>query len=140
MKRLIAMALTFGLFGGAGCDSKSGTAPSTNPNKPGDTQKITITVSDDHTITQGETDDVKVMVNRSNNKDDVTLEVTDLPKGVTLASKDMTVPGDKNSITIMLKADPTALPIDNHVFHIIGKGKDAKTEPTNVKLTVKAKK
>lgn len=140
MKRLIALTLAAGLVGFVGCESKSGTAPSTNPNKPNETRSIRITVSKDHTITQGETDDVMVEVTRSHNKDDVTLEVTDLPKGVVLDSKDVTVPGDKMSITLRLKADPTAPPVDNHEFHIVGHSKDIKSDTLNVKLTVKAKK
>jgi hypothetical protein len=82
---------------------------------------------------------VSVLVNRSHNKDDVTLDVNDLPKGVTLDSKDVIVPGDKNTITLRLKADPTAPPVENHEFHIVGHAKDIRSEPLNVKLTVKAK-
>lgn len=140
MKRLMFTAVALGLIGVFGCETKSGTAPSTNPNKPGETRKLTLTVSGDHTITQGETDDVMIAVNRSNHKDDVTVEVKDLPTGVTLDSKDVTVPGDKNSITIRLKADANATPVENHVFHIVGKAKDLTSEVLNVKLTVKAKK
>jgi hypothetical protein len=139
MRQLIALTLAAGLIGAVGCESKSGTAPSTNPNKPDETRKLTVTVSGDHTITQGETDDVMVAVTRSHHKDDVTLEVSDLPTGVTLDSKDMTVPGDKSSVTIRLKADATAPPVSNHVFHIVGKAKDLTSEVLNVKLTVKAK-
>jgi hypothetical protein len=140
MKRLIALTLVAGVFGLAGCESKTGTAPSTNPNKPNETRSIRVTASGSHTITQGETDDVLVEVTRSNNKEEVTLEVSDLPKGVVLDSKDVTVPADKNSITLRLKADPTAMPVDNHVFHIVGKSKDIKSEALDLKLTVKAKK
>jgi hypothetical protein len=139
MRRLIALSLVAGLLGAAGCETKSGTAPSTNPNKPGDTRKLTIAVSGDHTITQGATDDVMINVTRSNHQDPVTIEVKDLPKGVSLDSQDLTVPADKNSITIRLKAAPDAMPVTDHVFHIVGKAKDLTSEVLNVKLTVKAK-
>ena len=97
-------------------------------------------MSGDHTITQGETDDVMVAVTRSHNKDDVTLEVSDLPQGVAVDTKDLTVPGDKSTFTLRLKADPAAPPVQNHEFHIVGKAKDIKSDVLNVKLTVKAKK
>jgi hypothetical protein len=139
MKRLITLTLAVGLGGLLGCEQKSGTAPSTDPSNPNAVRKITVTVSGDHTITQGETDDVLVAVTRSHHSDPVTLEVSDLPKAVTLDSKDLTIPGDKNSITIRLKADPTAPPVKDHVFHIVGKAKDITSDPLNVKVTVKAK-
>src|SRR3954464_13372347 len=60
MKRLLALTLAASLAGLIGCESKRGTAPSTNPNKPNETRSIRVTVSSDHTITQGETDDVMV--------------------------------------------------------------------------------
>jgi hypothetical protein len=139
MKCLITGALGFLLAAAVGCEQKSGTAPSTNPANPGETRKITLTTEGSHSITQGGTTDVSVLVNRSHNKDDVTLDVNDLPKGVTLDSKDVIVPGDKNTITLRLKADPTAPPVENHEFHIVGHAKDIRSEPLNVKLTVKAK-
>jgi hypothetical protein len=140
MRKLIGMTLALGIIGVLGCEQKSGTAPSTNPNKPNETRSITVTTSGDHTITQGGTADVEIAVTRSNNKDEVTLSVADLPSGVTLDSKDLTVPGDKNTITIRLKAEPNALPVDNHEFHLVGKSKDITSDKLNVKLTVKAKK
>jgi hypothetical protein len=140
MKCLVTGALGFLFIAATGCEQKSGTAPSTNPNNPNETRKITLTTSGSHSITEDGTTDMTVVVTRSHDKDDVTLSVTDLPKGVTLDSKDVTVPGDKNSVTLRLKADPTAPPVENHEFHIEGHAKDLKSEPLNVKLTVKAKK
>jgi hypothetical protein len=138
MKRLVAIVLAFGLIGAVGCEQKSGTAPSGDPNKP---KKLTVTVAKDHTITQGETDEVLVNVNRDNFKDPVTLEVSDLPTGVMVETKDLTIPADKNNLTVRLKAEPTAAPVKDHVFHIVGKsGGDLKSEAANVRLTVKEKK
>jgi hypothetical protein len=139
MKRLLMLTLAVGLAGMLGCEQKSGTAPSTNPDKPGEVRKITLTASEDHTITQGQTDDVMVTVTRSHHQDPVTLEVSDLPTGVTVDSKDLTVPGDKHTLTLRLKADPTAPPVKDHVFHIVGKAADMKSDALNMKLTVKAK-
>jgi hypothetical protein len=137
MKRLVATVLAFGLIGAVGCEQKSGTAPGADPNKP---KKLTVTVKDDHTVTQGDTDDVLVNVNRDNFKEPVTLEVSDLPTGVVVETKDLTIPADKSNLTVRLKADPTAPPVRDHTFHIVGKSADVKTDPANVKLTVKEKK
>src|SRR5262245_21828045 len=60
MKRVFAMALAVSFAGLLGCEQKSGTAPSTDPNKPDAVRKITLTLSGDHTVTQGETDEVLV--------------------------------------------------------------------------------
>jgi hypothetical protein len=70
----------------------------------------------------------------------VTLEVSDLPTGVVVETKDLTIPADQSNLTVRLKADPAAPPVKDHVFHIVGKSGDVKTDPTNVKLTVKEKK
>jgi hypothetical protein len=139
MRKLIALSIVSALIGVAGCEMKSGTAPSTDPNNPNATRKLTATASSDHTITQGETDKVTVTVNRSNFKDDVTVEVSDLPEGVTLESRDMNIPADQNTITLTLKAAADATTTTDHLFQIVAKSKDIKSEPLNVKLTVKAK-
>jgi hypothetical protein len=140
MKRILAITVAMALIATTGCETKSGTASSTNPNKPNETRSVRITATENHTITQGETNDMTVAVTRSHDKDDLTLEVSDLPQGVTLDSKDLTVPGDKNTFTLRLKADPAAPPVEHHEFHIVGKAKDLQTDKLNVKLTVKAKK
>src|SRR5262245_12388220 len=140
MKRLITLTLAVGLAGLMGCEQKSGTAPSTDPNKPDAVRKITLTVSGDHTITQGVTDDILVNVMRSNHKEPVTLEVSDLPTGVTLDSKDLTIPVDKTTTTLRLRADASARPVKDHVFHMVGKAADIKSDSLNMKLTVKEKK
>ena len=79
MKKLIAIALAFGLVGAIGCEQKSGTAPGTNPDKP---KKLTLRVADSQTITQDKTDDVTINISRTEFKDPVTIEFQELPKGV----------------------------------------------------------
>jgi hypothetical protein len=139
MKKLFASVVAIGLAGLVGCETKSGTAPSTNPNKPSETRKLSITAMDSQTITQDKTDELTVHVNRDNFKDPVTIEVRDLPKGVTLVTKDLTLPGDKSDITLTLKAAPDAPAVNDHVFHVIAKSGELTTPPKDVKLTVKAK-
>jgi len=135
MKRLIAIAMAFALVGAVGCEQKSGSAPGTDPNKP---KKLTLRVAESHTITQDKTDELHVNVTRTQHTDPVTIEVKDLPKGITLETKDLTIPGDKNTITLTFKAAPDAPP-GEHVYHIVAKTADITSEAANVKLTVKAK-
>jgi len=135
MKKLIAIALAFGLVGAVGCEQKSGSAPGTDPNKP---KKLTLRVVESHTITQDKTDELTVTVTRTEHKDPVTIEVKNLPKGVTLETKDLSIPGDKNTVTLTFKAAPDA-PAGEHVYQIVAKTADITSDPANVKLTVKAK-
>jgi len=138
MKKLFAI-LALSVVGIMGCEKKSGTAPSTDPNQPNVVRKLTIMASGDHTITQGETDEIKLTVNRDNFKEDVMIEVMDLPKGISLDSHDMKIPADQSMITIRLKAAADAPATKDAIFHIVGKSKDIKSDAMNVKLTVKAK-
>ena len=135
MKKLMAVALAFGLIGAVGCEQKSGTAPGTEPNKP---KKLTLRVADSHTITQDRTDELTVTVTRTQFSDPVTIDVKDLPKGVTLETKDLAIPGDKNTLTLTFKAAPDA-PTGEFVYHIVAKSKDITSDPANIKLTVKGK-
>ena len=138
MKKLIAV-LALSVAGIVGCEKKSGTAPSVDPNQPGAVRKLTIMASGDHTITQNETDDVKITVTRDNFKEAVTIEVTNLPTGISVDSKDMTIPADQNMITIRLKATADAPATKDATFHIVGKSKDITSAAMNLKLTVKVK-
>src|SRR5262245_27999896 len=135
MKKLDAIAMAFCQVGGVGCEQKTGTAPGTNPNKP---VKLTLRLAESQTITQDKTDDMTVNISRTEFKDPVTLEVKDLPKGVEVVTKDLTIPADKTMHTITLKAAPDAPPVTDHVIKIIAKGGGAESDG-NVKLTVKAK-
>jgi hypothetical protein len=135
MKKLIAIAMAFCLVGAVGCEQKTGTAPGTDPNKP---KKLTLRVSDSLTITQDKTDEFTVNISRSQFNDPVTIEVKDLPKGVTLETKDLTIPADKTMHSLTLKAAPDA-PAGDFIFHILAKGPGIESDTANVKLTVKAK-
>jgi hypothetical protein len=139
MRMLYAAALSVGLLCPIGCEQKSGTAPSTDPAKPGAVRKLTIRVSGDHTITQDKTDEVMINVDRDNFSGPVTLDVRSLPKGVSVDTKEMTVPADKPVFTLTLKAAPDAQPVVDHKFQIVAKAQDIPEVVTDVKLTVKSK-
>jgi hypothetical protein len=134
---LLLASLT--LIGVVGCDKASSTAPGTNPNKPSEVQKLTIVVKDTQTITQDRTDEISVGVNRDHFKEPVTLDVKKLPSGVTLVTRDLTIPADKSTITLTIKAAPDATPVEGHMFEITGSAKGLPEVTNHVKLTVKAK-
>ena len=138
MKRLVAIVLAVGLIGAVGCDQKTATAPSGDPNKP---KKLTLTVPNpSHTITQDTTDEVMVNINRDHFDEAVLITVTDLPPGVTLETKDTNIAPGKNNLTLTLRAAPDAKPVTDHIFRITASAGDLKTDPKEVKLTVKEKK
>ena len=135
MKKLIAIAMAFCLVGAVGCEQKTGTAQGTDPNKP---KKLTLRLATSQTITQDKTDDMTVNISRTEFKDPVTIEIKDLPKGVEVVTKDLTIPGDKTMLTVQLKAAPDAPPVTDHPIKVIAKGGGVESDEI-VKLTVKAK-
>ena len=55
---------------------------STNPNKPSETRKLSITAMDSHSITQDKTVDFTVHITRDNFKEPVLVEVNELPRAL----------------------------------------------------------
>lgn len=135
MKKLIGIAMAFCLVGAVGCEQKTATAPGTDPNKP---VRLTLRLATSQSITQDKTDDMTVNISRSQFNDPVTIEVKELPKGVEVLTKDMTIPPDKTLLTVQLKAAADAAPVTDHPIKVIARGGGAETEEI-VKLTVKAK-
>jgi len=133
-----SLFLAFALVGAVGCEKATSTAPSTNPNKPGEVRSLTL-VAKDQTVTQTETDDVSIGVNRDHFKDAVTIELRNLPAGVTVNTKDATIPADKSTVVVQIKAAADAKPVTDHPFQVVGKAPGIPEAVVNVKITVKAK-
>jgi ABC-type Fe3+-hydroxamate transport system substrate-binding protein len=141
MKHLSCLVIGAALLA-AGCQQGSSTAPSTNPNRPGDTRKLTVTSPGDQTVTQDRTDEMTISINRDNFSGPVAIELRNLPAGVELVTKDLTIPADKSSITVTIRANPTAAPADDHVVTVVAKAKEQADLPeatTTFKLDVKSK-
>ena len=142
MKRALCAAAGLALLVLTGCQQGSSTAPSTDPSRPGAARKLTITSPGEQKITQDGTDELTVSIRRDNFTGPVDIELRDLPKGVTVVSKDLTIPGDKNSLTVALKAALDTATLDDHPVTVVAKAKDQKDLPeavTTFKLDVKAK-
>jgi hypothetical protein len=134
------------LAAAVGCNTGTSTAPgtnrSTNPTSRStdDTaRKLTVTVREDQTITQNLTDEVSVMIDRDNFSGPVEIKIDNLPAKVSVVTDKMSIPADKDSLTVTLKADADAPPVTDHSVKVTAKSADMPEASTTFKLTVKAK-
>ena len=140
MKRFALLTVVCGLGAAVGCKEGSSTAPATNPGKSGAaTRKLTVKSPGMQTITQDGTDEMTVSIDRDNFTGPVTIEVRNLPAGVTVLTQELTLANEKSSTTVTLKAGPTAAPVSDHVVTLAAKAADMPEAVTDFKLTVKAK-
>ncbi|MBA4066127.1 MAG: hypothetical protein C0501_20900 [Isosphaera sp.] len=141
MTKLAPLAVVLGLLAG-GCKEASTSAPSKDPAKPNSPRKLTVKSPGDQTVTQDRTDEMTVGLDRDNFSGPVAVELKNLPKGVTVETKDLTAAADKNSLTVTIKAAPDAPPVVDHVVQVTARAKDQADLPeatTDFKLTVKSK-
>lgn len=133
MKKLLASALTISacLIGLAGCNR-------TTTEGPGGT-KMSVTVADSQTITRGDTDSVKVSINRDNFRDAVKVHFENLPKGVHVQDNDMSIPTGQGSGTFTLKADSDAQVVENQRVNVRVTGPNGIETSNSFKLTVREK-
>lgn len=143
MIRFAPIAVMCGLLAVAGCGkTETSTAPSKNPAKPNTPRKLSVKGPSNQSVTQDRTDEMSVSVERSGFSGPVTIELRNLPKGVTVETKDLTLPADKNSLTVTIKAAPDAPAVVDHVVQVAAKAKEEADMPevaSDFKLTVKTK-
>ncbi|MCI0704407.1 MAG: hypothetical protein L0241_25395 [Planctomycetia bacterium] len=141
MKRV--SVILFGLVAlSLGCEKGTSTAPSTDPTRPKSERRLSVTSPGEQTVTQDKTDEMTISINRDNITGPVDIELKNLPPGVELVTQDMTIPAEKSSTVVTIKASPTATPVEDHVVTVIAKAKDVKDLPeatTTFKLDVKSK-
>jgi hypothetical protein len=87
-------------------------------------------------ITQGKTTDVTVSIKRTGFTDAVKLSFGNLPKGVTVDSKDTTVPKDETKTTVTLKAADDADEVSDHKATVTAEGGGKKPEPATFTVKV----
>jgi hypothetical protein len=140
MKKLALLAVV-GVMGGlVGCKEGSSSAPPTNPGAKGaSARKLTVKSPGMQTITQDKTDEMTVGIDRDSFTGPIAIEVRNLPAGVSVATQQLTIPADQSSVTVTLKADPTADPVSDHVVTLAAKADGMPEAVTDFKLTVKAK-
>src|SRR5262249_48393521 len=100
-----------------GCPKEKTTS---NPDAAGN--KIVLTKPSDQTIKKGDTDKIKISVDRKGINEALEVTFTKLPKGVSLVEKEAKIAANESSATFTLKADPDAQPVTNHEATVTVKG------------------
>jgi len=145
MNRIYLVAFGVTVFALAGCGKE---ATSTAPAKPGtqapgdkpaEKRKLTVKAPGTQNVTQDKTTEFSVSVDRENFAGPIDIELRDLPKGVSIVTKEMTIPAGKDSVTVTVKAAPDATAMENHVVKVVAKAKDMPEAATDFKMDVKAK-
>lgn len=143
MIRFAHLAVILGLLTAVGCGKTvTSSAPSKDATKPNTPRKLSVKAPSSQTVTQDRTDEMSVSVDREGFSGPVTIELKNLPKGVTVETKELTLPADKNSLTVTIKAAPDAPAVVDHVVQVHAKAKDQSDLPdvsSDFKLTVKTK-
>jgi hypothetical protein len=143
MIRFAQIAVICGLLAAVGCGkTATSSAPSKDPAKPNTARKLSVKGPASQTVTQDRTDELSVSVSREGFSGPVTVSLNNLPKGVTVETKDLTLPADKNSLTVTIKAAPDAPAVIDHVVQVVAKAKEESDLPevaSDFKLTVKTK-
>jgi hypothetical protein len=130
MRNLFCAVAGLAFLAAAGCNQGSSTAPGTGPGAPGGgsnkDRKLTVTSPGSQTVHQDKTDEMTVSISRSHFTSPVKIELRDLPQGVSVVTKEMTIPADKSSMTVTLKATPDAKPVEKAKVWVIAKPVDEK--------------
>ena len=140
MKRVITALFSVMVLGVVGCDKGTSTAPSTDPSRPNAERRLTVTSPGDQTVTQNQTDEMTVSINRDRFEGPVDIKFDNLPKGVEVVTPAMTITADKSSLPVTVKAAPDATPVKDHAVKVTAKAKDQKDLPeatVTFQLTVK---
>lgn len=143
MKRFICSVLGLAVVGLAGCQQGSSVASSTKPGAPGETRVLKVTSPGEQNITQDGIDDMTISISRTNFNGAVEIKIDNLPKDVKVTTEDLTIPAGKDSLTVSLKASPTAGVVEDHMVKVTATAKgESDMQPATVefKLDVKAKK
>jgi folate-dependent tRNA-U54 methylase TrmFO/GidA len=143
MKRLLSLGVV-AVVGLTGCKEGVSKAPPTGVVPSNATRdqarQLKIKTPGGQTVTQDTTDDMTVSIDRDNFAGPVTVELRELPKGITVTTKELTIPAGKDSVTVTIQAAPDAAPTDAHKVWAVAKAADMPEAKVDFDLTVKAKK
>lgn len=128
------MVLGCALLVVTGCKRESGTV--TGP----DGKKLTLTYPKQVDVAPGGTTKVVLTVARTNFDEPVTVEISGLPTGVSVADKDMTIAKGVTEGNFFLTATEAAKPGNGLAFKVTAKSAGMVNGPFDVKLTVEEKK
>jgi hypothetical protein len=146
MKLISSTILSIGVLTLVGCgkESTSTAPPKTDTQapgeKPGPTRKLTVKAPGNQSVVMDQTTEFTVSVDRDHFAGDIGIELRDLPKGVTLETKETTIPAGKDSVKLTVKAAPDAPAVEHHVVKVAAKAKEMPEAVSDFKLDVKPKK
>ena len=103
-------------------------------------KKLTLTKPADQTIRRGETNDIKISIDREDFRDAVTVHFEGLPQGVRVQDETRQIMAEDSSGTFTLRADPDAMVVkDQEVRVVVSAPGGGPTATQQFKLTVKDK-
>jgi hypothetical protein len=137
MMLAVACASMVGLLG---CNKGTSVAPSSNPAKPSDQRKLTVTEMGKQKVTQDQTEDMTISIGRTHFDGPVTIALENLPTGVSVTTKEMTIPAGKDSLVVTVKAEPKAPVVTDHAVTVSAKAPDMPAATATFKMDVLAKK
>lgn len=132
MKRSIMFAVAVSLVAFVGCQKTTvqGTAG----------EKLTLIKPMDVTIQQGETDKVTVRVRRENIGDAIAIKLDQLPAGVAVIDEEKDKKMTSDSMTLTLKAQADAKPVENHKVNVTAEGPGDLKATQSFQITIREKK
>jgi hypothetical protein len=110
-----------------GCERDTATAPSTDPNRPGETRELTITSPGEQDVNRNGTEKFTIRIDRDNFAGPIEIEIKNLPAGVErVTPTELMIPADQDSMEVTVKANPDAALVNDHKVQIIAWAKDQK--------------
>jgi hypothetical protein len=133
MRALLTLSSFVVVFGLAGC----GETVTTRDTETG--RKLSLTVPNDVSLEQGESETFKVSINRDNFNEAVTVEFENLPAGVKVVEEARTIPAGSKAVEFTLQAERDAQPVNNHPVRVKASGGGLNTESAQFMLEIEKK-
>lgn len=130
--RAIGAVLAAGALALFGCNRTTTQAPGTNPAKPEQTRRLSVTSPGEQDVARNGTEKFTVRVDRDNFAGPLKVEIRSLPAGVSVVTPDMTIPAWKDSTEVTVKAEKDAAIVNDHKVQIAVKPKDQTDIPEAV--------
>lgn len=136
MKKFILLCIALAATTGCNNTTKTGSTRLSPTSNESVAKTLSLTAAKEQTIEKNGTDKVDVSVSRTNFEDPVTIAVTNLPKGIELVDKELTIASGSKTITFTLKAAPDAVAGDHQVT-LTASAPGVPNNSQTFKLTVK---
>jgi hypothetical protein len=132
--RALFFCTAIAALGLAGCSGETVSTERHDTNR-----KLTLNVPGKTSMAQGETETIKLSIDRDNFNDPVTVDFENLPKGITIVETNRTIPASTEAIKFTLQAARDASPVRDHGVRVKASSGGLRTEPAEFKLDVEKK-